>query len=401
MSLKEAYARDLHEWGATVIPVMDEASRQFWERELFRAMDEFPEYEAKGREVQRVLGGFGALGNPSSFHHRTVRQFRRKVKRLVAQPLMREFVKLRFPVHHKSISLEALFDRLCVRKQAFKEPSPEMWHRDIYSSKEYGLRELPSTLPTGRTLPLPEGTMPSLYQKLETVQDMIFGGWINMDHRTQHFVALPGTQDSSIGSGDGFSKFSKEDAKRHRFDERLREQANGKIGHSLVTNEEGNVMVPPGHALIFFQRLIHSVKGGAQPETAALRVFHGFRLTCEKTSLFDIREVVDNGAVPRIPSGQIPPMYSKNHYAAFNDPSNPYWREWGRSTFRLECLHLRQRSDASKGTYHTPGSKDDRNKAANNGRYMPSLSEMGIWDESYRYSAEEEKALLPQPLFPG
>ena len=403
MEWYEPFARDLHELGVTVVPVMDDSSRKHWERELFKAMDEFPEFKVKGREVQRVLGGFGALGNPSSFHHFVVRQFRRKMKRLFAHPLLREFVKLRFPEHYASIRLEALFDRLCVRKQSFREPTAEQWHRDIYSSEKYNLRLLPSTLPTDTTRSDGGGaSLPSLYRLLETTQDMIFGGWVNMDHRTQHFVCLPGTQDSSIGSGDGFSTFSAADVKKYRFNEQLAAQANQRIGHSLVCNEDGNVVVPPGHALLFFQRLIHSVKGGPQPETASLRVFHGFRLTCERTSLFDIREVVDNGGVPRIPSGQMPPMYSANHYAFFNDPSNPYWREWGHTHFRPECLFQRKRSDAGGGGgsyYYTPGSKDDRNKASNKGRYMPSLSEMGLWNESFRYSADEERALLPQPLF--
>lgn len=55
-----AYAKDLHEFGVTVVPVLDDESRKSWEALLFQAMDEFPEYKVKGREAQRVLGGFGA-----------------------------------------------------------------------------------------------------------------------------------------------------------------------------------------------------------------------------------------------------------------------------------------------------------------------------------------------------
>ena len=49
--------------------------------------------------------------------------------------------------------------------------------------------------------------------------------------------------------------------------------------------------------------------GGPAPSVEhALRVFHGFRLTTEDASLFDHEGVLANGAVPRIPSGQIPPI---------------------------------------------------------------------------------------------
>lgn len=385
----ERYARDLHELGVAVVPVMDESSRAWWEKLIYRAMDEFPEFKVKGRDVQRVLGGFGALGNPSSFHHPTIRQFRRKMKRLVVRELMREFVKLRFPKHHKQINLEVLFDRICVRKSSFREPTPENWHRDIYDSEEYQLRSLPHTLPAD------DHNLPSLYAKM--TMDMIFGGWINLDHRNQYFVGLPATQDNQVEGG-GFSKFSDSDIKRLKFNERLAQQANKHIGFSLNTDVSGNIIIPPGHALVFFQRLIHSVKGGSQPETPSLRVFHGFRLTCEDTPLFDIEGVVDNGGVPRIPSGQMPPMYSKNHYAAFNNASETYWRNWAGNTFHSDCLYRRQVKGTTMG-YYTPGSKEDRNKAANKGRYMPSLSEMGLWSDMYRYSREEQAALLPEPLF--
>ena len=74
------FANDLHVHGAVVIPVMDEESRRWWEQSLYETFDTFPEYRVRGRAVQRVLGGFGAYGNPSSFHDPVIRQFRRKMK---------------------------------------------------------------------------------------------------------------------------------------------------------------------------------------------------------------------------------------------------------------------------------------------------------------------------------
>lgn len=108
-------------------------------------------------KVQRVLGGFGALGNPSSFHDPVVRQFRRKIKRLAVRPVMQDYTRRKFGTT-RNFALEALFDRLCVRMDDFKSPSAEAWHRDIYDANTYGLRPLPHSLPQGS-------------------QDEMFGGW--------------------------------------------------------------------------------------------------------------------------------------------------------------------------------------------------------------------------------
>ena len=57
-------ASDLLIHGVAVVPVMDEKSRHFWHDLLWNAITRFPEYTVADRTAQRVLGGFGALGNP-------------------------------------------------------------------------------------------------------------------------------------------------------------------------------------------------------------------------------------------------------------------------------------------------------------------------------------------------
>lgn len=49
--------------------------------------------------------------------------------------------------------------------------------------------------------------------------------------------------------------------------------------------------------------------------------------------------------------------------------------------------------------YYTPGSSGDRNRAANLGRYMPSLSEMDLWDDRFAYSDQEARSMYPQRIF--
>lgn len=368
---------DLVRWGAAVVPALDAVTRKHWEDRLFAAMDTFPEYKKKGREVQRVLGGFGALGNPSSFHHPEVRLFRRMRKKLVFRPVLASFARQTFGEQCADVRLEALFDRLCVRCEAFNRPVPEAWHRDIYGAEKYKLRPLPSTLPGGRT-------------------DLLFGGWTNLHDEDQHFVGLLGTHtDADTDGATGFAEFSRQDVARLRFVERLSAQAHRRYGHTLTTNEKGYVRVPPGYSLVFQQQLVHSVVSGQQPDAPALRVFHGLRLTGEQVPLFDIAAVIQNGAVPRIPSGQMPAMFSANHYQFF--ASHERYQTWGDLTFKRACLF--ERATKAGVPYFTPGSHGNRNRAANAGRYMPSLAEMGLWDESFAYSDQEVRAMHPQRLF--
>lgn len=368
---------DLAALGVAVVPAFDEVSRKHWEDRLYAAMDSFPEYKVHGRAVQRVLGGFGALGNPSSFHHPEVRLFRRMRKKLLYRPVMAAYAQILFPQGGSEVRLECLFDRLCVRCEDFNSPVAEAWHRDIYGADKYKLRSLPHSLPGGK-------------------QDLLFGGWTNMDSREQHFVGLLGTHTELGTSGQsGFAEFSRQEIARFRFNERLQAQAHQRFGHTIRTNAKGHISIPPGHCLLFQQQLIHSVLSGPQPRTPALRVFHGVRLTTEHIPLFDISAVMQNGGVPRIPSGQMPAMFSSNHYQFFG--SHDRYRTWGESTFKRACLF--QRVTKTGLPYFTPGSKEDRNRAANAGRYMPSLAEMGLWEESFAYSEQEARAMYPQRLF--
>lgn len=66
----EKTAKALHKYGVVVVPVYTtDTERKKWEDRFWQALDEMPEYKVRGKTAQRVLGGFGAFGNPSSFHH--------------------------------------------------------------------------------------------------------------------------------------------------------------------------------------------------------------------------------------------------------------------------------------------------------------------------------------------
>ena len=361
----QARARELEKHGAVVLPVFAGESRAAQEARVFEAMDEFPEYKRPGRKVQRVLGGFGALGNPASFHHPVIQDLRATVKENVSIPLFKAYRR------RAGLRLEVLFDRICVRCDQFGSVTKEAWHRDIYDGPKYGLRRLPD-------------------------RDEIFGGWINLSDEDQRFVGILGSHASDAARdaqrrGGGFAQLAPDQVRAEGVERRLAEQANRTFG-LLKADGNGHLLVPPGHMLIFFQRLVHSVAGGKQPKEPQLRLFFGHRLTTEETPLFPLDAVLVNNAVPRIPSGQVPPMYSQNHYAFFS--TTPHYRDWGATTFKPECLFRRQTT--SGVAYSTPGSKDDHDRAANLQRTMPSLSAMGL--DVYPYSARTKRALTPEAI---
>lgn len=357
-------ASHLRKYGVVTIPVFDARSRAEWETKVWSAMDEFPEYRVQGRTVQRVLGGFGALGNPSSFHHPTIQALRNHVKQTVSIPLFRRY-------NHRERKLEVLFDRLCVRSSDFGDVTKESWHRDIYDGEKFGLRNLPG-------------------------DDEIFGGWINLSDRSQRFVGIAKSHKGADAKaaqrmGGGFSQLTEAQIRDQAVLERLARQAGRRIG-SVVADDEGHLLVPPGHMIVFFQRLLHSVAGGKQPKEPQLRLFFGHRLTHESTPLFPLEEVLTNNAVPRIPSGQVPPMYSQNHYAFFS--KTPRYRDWAHKTFKRQCLF--QRTTPKGDAYFTPGSADDRDPNANRQRTMPSLAAMGF--APYQYSTGSRATLTPETV---
>ena len=364
------YAKALHRDGVAVVPVLNDATKTKWANRIWSAMDEFPEYLHKGRRTQRVLGGFGALANPSSFHHPTVQALRNRLKDRFSMPLFRTYAAI---TGRQQSNLEMLFDRLCVRCHEFGSVGKEAWHRDIYDGAKYGLRTLPPS-------------------------DEIFGGWINLSDEDQYLVGIIGshmTDDAfdAQARGGGFAQLTASQIREQRVDARLADQADRSAnGGRASTDSRGYVRVPPGSMVIFFQRLLHSVAGGKQPPDPQLRLFLGHRLTDDDAPMFPLDHVIDTGAVPRIPSGQNPPMYSNNHYAFFSKQTR--YREWGENTFKRRCLF--QRHTPSGTSYFTPGSARDLDPHANRNRYMPTMAAMGC--TPYAYSTASKRTLSPETL---
>ena len=211
----------------------------------------FPEFNqaAFGPGDVYVLGAFGAYGNPASFHNPWVRALRNKIHPL-AQEALRTAAQPGELFHQ-------LFDRMCLRP-AGTTYSGEGWHRDICA----GLNSLPS--------------------------DKIFGGWVNLDDSPQVFRCVPGSS-ADIRVGQGFAM------EEEPAPERVRD-----------------IIVGAGWMVLFRQDILHSIPKVRQSFNS-YRLFVGFRLTTSEQPLYDVDKIVAEQAVPKLPSGQDPSLFSKNH----------------------------------------------------------------------------------------
>jgi hypothetical protein len=197
-----------------------------------------------------TLGGYGGLAIPSSFHHPNIRFIRKKVYETI-KPLLKKC----FPNH---LNVELLFARVCIRRVGTSTPKGS-WHRDV----------CPDSLPG----------------------DIILGGWINLDpdgSPNQKFSCVPGTHTDKTNKT-GFAKTNVKPSNPKTYE------------------------VPPGHVILFHQNILHEIK----PQKASFeshRLYLGWRLTNSLRPLFDHTSVFINQSVPKLPSGQIPPMYAKLHW---------------------------------------------------------------------------------------
>lgn len=265
--------------GYVVMPVLDEYATKQWRDEIKRNIQSFPEYRDPSYPV---LGGFAALGNPASFHHTDIRGKRHYMYNHIRSTLLRDYAII--TGQEEELRSELLFDRIMWRR-AGQKPSKESWHRDV-------------------TVKPPKSSL--------RPEDVIFGGWLNLDDVDQYFSCVPGTHldtDLYHMNTTGFSKLPKDQ-------------------HAMCKAKSARISIPAGHCIVFFQHILHEVVGLVAKQDM-FRLFHGFRLTYGERPLFHddyvTRKVFENQAIPRLPSFQKPPMYSANHYSAFLGlPQKPY-----------------------------------------------------------------------------
>lgn len=237
---------DIH--GYAVFPILGEAERRQEAERFVEACRLFPEY--KDATGPYVWGGFGAFGNPASFHNPFVRRWRKDMHRKAADVFM---------ALHGMRNIEQLFDRMSWRRPG-TATTAEGWHRD-------------------EAVGLADG-------------DVVYGGWVNLDATDQHFVCAPGTHtDSEAGAGGGFAQIKRED-------------------WPAFEAKRVKVVVPPGHWIVFQQNIAHKV-ASVRPKADSLRIYFGWRVTDAEEPLFDLTRVFHEQGVPPLPSGQMPPMWPR------------------------------------------------------------------------------------------
>ena len=305
-----------------------------------------------------VQGGFGALGNSSSFHCPPVRKLRELVQnkaQLFFQALQTQIKQEQDKKDEKNTKLpplhnnfEQLMDRVLYRDKS-KKPTPETWHRDVapFTNKN----------------------------------DMAFGGWVNLDLKeNQYFNCVKGTHLPPHLCKKGFAKIDKKEAEKY---DKIKE----------------SVCVPPGHWILFFQTICHEVRGDKLNHNT-LRQFVGFRLTNETKPLFDnIPSICDYQGVPFIPSGQTPMMYSSNHWSYEKNREN--LEEWSLKTFIPKMLEIKQLKEKKEKKEKKDKKEEKKQKKMIYTvvkRVCPSLFSMDL--PMYpTYTDAEIDIFYPQPIF--
>jgi hypothetical protein len=314
------HAASLAEHGYTVVQVYGERDvaevRRTFEHTLFSHMPEYNKDPATGRvpvapgerHPLLVRGGFGALGNPSSFHAPIMRRMRRDAH-AVAVPIFRMLANVVDRTDRSDRWLEQLMDRARVLTPG-ASITAESWHRD-------------------RT----PATKINKAMGAEVVQedDLIYGGWLALDG-PQRFSGVRGSHKEPRNDGDkrGFAPLSAEEKAKYGA---LRDQA----------GDDWYVQIPAGHMLIFQQEMIHEVVGGKYGShlPPSYRLFTGWRLTRSTHSMIGvsaraINRFFDWQEVPSIKSDQHPPMYPDMPWSS-TTASRTGLARWSATTFQ-PCL---------------------------------------------------------------
>ena len=268
------------------------AARSFPE---YARNEESRDHDIAGNHLRYVGGGFGALGNPASFHNPFVR-------------LLREWcMAVVIPVFACAVppggtKLEQIIDRMMFRLANVQKATAETWHRDVAVGMAPG--------------------------------DRVFGGWINLDLKPQYFSGIGGSH-VDHGAGVGFAPVQKAEL-------------------AALKNHPNKVKVeiPPGAILVFYENMIHEVLGNKALKYDSYRLFLGWRLTASShpvNGLDALRARLEEQAVMPLKSGQVPPMYPTLWWVNWFDK---HLAPWSEVSFTDETKVLRARGGAMKHVVH-------------------------------------------------
>ena len=203
------------------------------------------------KQDKYTLGGFGALAHPSSFHAPIVRDLRRKTYRAFHEHIFESMLK-----KNSKLKMHAVIDRVMIRAVGDKATT-ELWHRDLAKETDPG--------------------------------DIVCGGWINLDcnaNKDQYFSTFETTHLDTMPANrkgqkvDGFFTLDEEQKKI------LKRQRTDKKGRKPEGSRHTLVKIPPGHMIVFNEKLIHEVLGVSQ-DHPVVRLFTGFVVGTGNQALTD------------------------------------------------------------------------------------------------------------------
>lgn len=328
---KTPIAQQLSERGFCVLPIHEETLDEF-DVDYFLSAAEHVEFgEAEVRVM--VMGGFGAYAHPSSYHHPEVRQLRHAVWGQI-----RHVFGDVYPGH----TMQCLPDRFCVRLKELSVGA-ESWHRDV-------------------SLPYNNPRLVACY-----------GGWVNLDvdsNETQYFSCVPGShRDALPAESTGFDKANDETV--------LRCEA-----------EKQSVVVPPGHALMFNERLLHEIAKRKQRVDRSYRQYFKYVVSTAPLDVFG-EEVVDR-CLDTFASFPLHETFDKKgqrvlEYPPFYAASHPL--------FHASKLEEFSKTLLPQFTYQHK--QKDETTVTRVYRHPPSLRDAGLGDAFRHYTSEERKWYRP------
>ena len=222
-----------------------------------------------------AMDSFGALGDPYSFHMPIRKIIDAALHRWIDANLKNYCFRDRFFLHR---------DRAMVRPRG-TTISGESWHTDnppsvlaIMTTDENGQRTVESH-----------------------EDDITLGGWVSLSGANA-FRCCPKTHELRRKKDlNGFVPFTKEESDR-------------------FTQESVTISVPPGHAILFYQNIVHCINPG-RVSVRTTRTFVGVSFTnAERTGFYrDLSRRLHNFSAMQLPSGQEPFMYEAMHLV--------FWRE--------------------------------------------------------------------------
>eukprot|EP00164_Ancoracysta_twista_P005986 GFYU01008250.1.p1 GENE.GFYU01008250.1~~GFYU01008250.1.p1 ORF type:complete len:333 (-),score=14.13 GFYU01008250.1:795-1793(-) len=250
------FHEQLHNDGVVVIPNLVQDARRTRES-MCKDLRQMKGYTKRAHDrLHYVLGSFGALGNPQSFHLPTCSKLRRRATKLITELLTSNTCA------HKDSYLQQLFDRVSVRQPGSKIPH-ESPHQDKSKDPDH--------------------------------EAQTFGGFVNLDSEPQVFRCAKGSHLLHRPKGPGFSRLSTAEAAKYKM---------------------VSIKVPPGSWIIFRQDIVHEV-AKAKYKSHSFRLYLGFRLSKKPDALYPSNiEKIKFGLAPLLPSGQKPRIYSMNHGSA-------------------------------------------------------------------------------------